>query len=156
MLHQIADQKAALRSSSHIQLVCLGRGKLQIFCLCISCLSLPCSHLTLPSLISFVAVIASSLSALVTWVEWTPMARITSSNVIDACSFFMDSKDFRLQALDVLKQVRGGGRIFKCQQGKSEMSFKSSVLLQLLNNLLSLLTLPTTHITIDCFPQTLY
>lgn len=59
--------------------------------------------------------IHASLSALTTWVEWTPMARIASSNVLHACTFFLDSTEFRLKALDVLKQVRG-------REGQEELS----------------------------------
>jgi len=33
------------------------------------------------------------------------MGRITSSNVLDACVFFLSSPEFRLQGLDVMKQV---------------------------------------------------
>ncbi|GAX73215.1 hypothetical protein CEUSTIGMA_g668.t1 [Chlamydomonas eustigma] len=51
------------------------------------------------------AVVSSSLAALSTWVEWTHMSKIAASNVVDACVFFLDSAEFRLQALDVLKQV---------------------------------------------------
>ncbi len=51
------------------------------------------------------AVINAALGALSTWVEWTPMARITASNALDACAFFLSTPDFRLAALDVLKSV---------------------------------------------------
>jgi len=54
-----------------------------------------------------VSVVSASLGALATWVEWTPMQNITGSNVVDACAFFLDSVNFRLQGLEVLKQVRG-------------------------------------------------
>ena len=33
------------------------------------------------------------------------MARIAASNAIDAAAFFLSAPEFRLQALDVLKQV---------------------------------------------------
>lgn len=52
------------------------------------------------------SVVSSALGALSTWVEWTPLARIAASNVIDAASFFLSTPEFRLDALDVLKQVR--------------------------------------------------
>ena len=65
----------------------------------------PTTHPRLPA---FPAVVMASLAALVAWVEWTPMQRITASNVVDACAFFLDSADCRMQALEVLKQVRGG------------------------------------------------
>ena len=58
------------------------------------------------------AVVSASLQALSAWVEWTPMARITSSNVLDACGFFLSSQaiamegtDFKMLAVDVLRQV---------------------------------------------------
>lgn len=52
------------------------------------------------------SVVSSALGALSTWVEWTPLSRIASSNVIDAATFFLSTTEFRLDALDVLKQVR--------------------------------------------------
>jgi hypothetical protein len=58
----------------------------------------------LPTLATY-AVIHAALAALAMWVEWTPMSRISSSNVLDACSFFIKSAEFRLQAMDVLKHV---------------------------------------------------
>lgn len=39
------------------------------------------------------------------------MPRIAASNVLDACAFFLTTPEFRLQGLDVLKQVRMLGRI---------------------------------------------
>ena len=77
-----------------------------------------CSFLGLTDLLptffsfTFFAVVSASLGALVTWVEWTPMQRITGSSVVDACAFFLDSADFRLQGLEVLKQVGYGSLPF--------------------------------------------
>jgi len=74
-------------------------------------------------------VISSSLSALTTWVEWTPMPRITSSNVIDACTFFLTAVDFRLQALDVLKQIVGRRRATEQQKDYEALMDKVATLL---------------------------
>jgi hypothetical protein len=63
-----------------------------------------------PHLVRHHAVVSASLSALSAWVEWTPMQRIATSNVVEACTFFLDSEEFRLAALAVLKQVMNTSR----------------------------------------------
>lgn len=61
------------------------------------------------------AVVSASLQALSAWVEWTPMARVSSSNVLDACGFFLSNQgvvdpDLKMLAVDVLRQVSGRKR----------------------------------------------
>jgi hypothetical protein len=53
------------------------------------------------------AVVAAALGTLGGFVEWAPLGRVCSGNVIEACSFFLNIPDFRESALAVVKQVGG-------------------------------------------------
>eukprot|EP00775_Hariotina_reticulata_P009038 gene9038-9209_t len=53
------------------------------------------------------AVVAAALGTLGGFVEWAPLGRVCLSNVIEACSFFLNIPDFRDPALAVVKQIVG-------------------------------------------------
>eukprot|EP00878_Enallax_costatus_P015861 GHUV01016625.1.p1 GENE.GHUV01016625.1~~GHUV01016625.1.p1 ORF type:complete len:469 (+),score=88.17 GHUV01016625.1:174-1580(+) len=53
------------------------------------------------------AVVSAALGTLGGYVEWSPMGRLSTGNVVEACSFFLGVPDFRDPALAVVKQIVG-------------------------------------------------
>lgn len=51
------------------------------------------------------AVVTSALGTSLTYAEWAPLAPLTDSGLIRACSYFLNTQDFRMLACDTLKQL---------------------------------------------------
>jgi hypothetical protein len=70
------------------------------------------------------AVVNAALGALSGFVEWAPLGRLHSSQVIGACAFFLKAPDFQAAALAVLKQVRLALCYFVCASYAAEVVIK--------------------------------
>ncbi|KAK9829960.1 hypothetical protein WJX72_008872 [[Myrmecia] bisecta] len=52
-----------------------------------------------------VGAVNAALASVAAYVEWAPLGRILASRLLDACAFFLTTAEFRLPAVDILRQI---------------------------------------------------